>query len=213
MDLGEVIAKLRKQGIKYMAIVSGDGEAPTRLLSEQLGMDDYYAKVLPQEKADIVTRLQAKGKKVCFIGDGINDSIALKQADVSISLAGASTIAKDMAEIVLMDGHIGSINDLHDISKALDKSLKQSLALSIAPGMINLFGAFVLSFNTLTSLMVNASFGFFGASLARPSKNEVLHYSLLREGGGRTTQNFNSAASESRKQGTEEEIRHGIDHK
>jgi Cu2+-exporting ATPase len=171
-DIAEVIAKLRKQGIQYMAIVSGDSERPTRLLAEQLGMDGYFADVLPQQKADIVARLRAEGKKVCFIGDGINDSIALKHADVSISLAGANTIAKDMAEIVLMDGHIGAINDLHDISTALDKSLKQCLKLSIAPGVINLLGAFVLDFNTMASLLVNASFAVIGRRHVRPDKEK-----------------------------------------
>jgi Cu2+-exporting ATPase len=173
-DIAEVIAKLRKQGIQYMAIVSGDAERPTRMLAEQLGMDDYFADVLPQQKAEIVTRLRAEGKKVCFIGDGINDSIALRHADVSISLAGANTIAKDMAEIVLMDGHIGAINDLHDISTALDKNLKQCLKLSIAPGLINLLGAFVLDFNTLASLLVNASFAVVGARHVRPDKEKSL---------------------------------------
>ncbi len=171
-DMKEVIARLRQQGIRYMAIVSGDREIPTRLLAEELGMDGYFANILPQQKAEIVTMLQSQGRKVCFIGDGINDSLALKQADVSISLAGASTIAKDMAEIVLMDGNIGAINDLHDISSALDKNLKQSLQLSIAPGLINLLGAFVLQFNTLTSLLVNASFGIFGVIHTMPDKDE-----------------------------------------
>jgi heavy metal translocating P-type ATPase len=173
-DMTEVIARLRQQGIKYMAIVSGDRDIPTRLLADQLGMDGYFANVLPQKKAEIVTNLQNQGKKVCFIGDGINDSMALKQADVSISLAGANTIAKDMAEIVLMDGHIGSINELHEISRDLEKNLLKSLKLSIAPGFVNVLGAFMFQFNTLTSLLVNASFGFVAAFQALPPKDEAI---------------------------------------
>ena len=99
----EIIAGLRKRGIKHLAIISGDHETPTRKLAESLGMDRYFAQVLPQDKADYVEKLQKEGRKVCFVGDGINDSIALKKANVSISLRGASTIATDTANIVFME--------------------------------------------------------------------------------------------------------------
>ena len=188
LEMEDVISRLRLQGIQHMAIVSGDREMPTRMLAQQLGMDGYFANVLPQQKAKIVKMFQEKGKNVCFIGDGINDSIALKQADVSISLAGANTIAKDMAEIVIMDGHIGSINDLYDISTALDKNLKQSLELSIAPGLINLLGAFVFQFNTLASLLVNGSFGIIGARHNRPDKDEFILAPAQAKGKRKKTQ-------------------------
>jgi len=163
-EVEQVVAGLRQQGIRYMAIVSGDHESPTRALAEKLGMDAYFANVLPQQKAEIVEKLQAEGKVVCFVGDGINDSIALKQADVSISVAGASTIAKDMAEIVLMDGHLYEMNHLHDISTSLDRNLNKSLWFCIAPGVVNLFGAFVFKFTTLTSLLVNTGFAGLGVA-------------------------------------------------
>ena len=168
LDMAGLIARLRAQGIRHLAIVSGDSEAPTRLLAEQLGMDEYFAGVLPQDKAEIVRRLQAEGRKVCFVGDGINDAIALKHADVSVSLAGAHSIARDMAEIVLMDGHVGGLGHLHEISTQLERDLQQSLRYSLAPGGINLLGAFLLHFNTLTSLLVNATFGIAGAMNTLP---------------------------------------------
>jgi P-type E1-E2 ATPase len=177
-EIAEVVAHLRRQGIRYMAVVSGDRDAPTRLLADQLGMDGYFSSALPEQKAETVAMLQANGKKVCFVGDGINDSIALKQADVSISLAGANTIAKDMAEIIIMDGRFGSMARLHEISKTLDKNLRESLALSVAPGAINLLGAFLLDFNTLASLLVSGSFGIYGALRALPSKSPSALVSL-----------------------------------
>ena len=87
-EVKDIIAGLRKRGIKHIAIISGDHEAPTRKLAETLGMDRYFAQVLPADKADYVEKLQKEGCKVCFVGDGINDSIALKKANVSISLRG-----------------------------------------------------------------------------------------------------------------------------
>ncbi|SEH40858.1 heavy metal translocating P-type ATPase [Magnetospirillum fulvum] len=172
-EVEQVVAGLRQQGIGYMAIVSGDHDGPTRALAERLGMDAYFANVLPQQKAEIVTRLQDEGKVVCFVGDGINDSIALKQADVSISVAGASTIAKDMAEIVLMDGHLHEMNLLHDISSSLDRNLNKSLWFCIAPGVVNLFGTFVVKFTTLTSLLVNTSFAGIGMAAVSSTPDVV----------------------------------------
>ncbi|NBW86789.1 MAG: heavy metal translocating P-type ATPase, partial [Planctomycetia bacterium] len=72
-EVVEIVAGLRARGIKHLAIISGDHEAPTKRLAEQLGMDRYFAQVLPADKADYVEKLQAEGRKVCFVGDGIND--------------------------------------------------------------------------------------------------------------------------------------------
>lgn len=94
---------------------------------------------------------------------GLEPGLALKQANVSISVAGASTIAKDMADIVLMDGHLHAMNDLHEISTSLDEKLKRSLKFCIAPGVVNLLGAFVFKFDTLASLLVNSAFAAGGA--------------------------------------------------
>jgi soluble P-type ATPase len=101
-EVREMVAGLRQRGVDHLAIISGDHEGPTRKLAELLGMDRYFAEVLPADKANYVELLQKEGRTVCFVGDGINDSIALKKAEVSISLRGASTIATDTAQIVFM---------------------------------------------------------------------------------------------------------------
>ena len=85
----DLVCNLKAHGVDHLAIVSGDHKAPTKQLAKLLGMDDFFYEVLPQNKAKIVEDLQNQGRTVCFVGDGINDSMALKQADVSISLAGA----------------------------------------------------------------------------------------------------------------------------
>jgi len=113
-----IISGLRARGVNHMAIISGDHDQPTRRLAEHLGMDRYFAEVLPQDKARYVELLQKEGRTVCFIGDGINDSIALKKANVSISLRGASSIATDTAQIVFMEESLSRVCDLMDYSLA-----------------------------------------------------------------------------------------------
>ena len=142
-------------GIKHIAIISGDHEAPTRQLAESLGMDRYFAQVLPADKADYVARLQAEGRKVCFVGDGINDSIALKKADVSISLRGASSIATDTAQVVFLEGGLSRLCDLREIARDLDRNVNRSWSMILAPNLTNMIGVFTMGFGIMTSVVTN----------------------------------------------------------
>ena len=149
----QITSALREQGIE-MAIISGDTIRPTKKLAESLGIERYFAQVLPQDKASYVAQLQEEGKSVCFIGDGINDSIALKQANVSISLRGASSAATDTAGIILMDGTLNNLVALLDLAKELDQNLTSNTVLSILPGMICVGGVFFLHFGLVASIVV-----------------------------------------------------------
>jgi P-type E1-E2 ATPase len=154
-EVTEIIAGLRARGIKHIAIISGDHEAPTRKLATALGMDQYFAGVLPADKAKYVEQLQNEGKKVVFVGDGINDSIALKKANVSISLRGASSIATDTAHIVFMEESLSKLLDLMDISKELDSNIKRSWKLILVPNLLCIFGAFTMGFGVMASVVTN----------------------------------------------------------
>lgn len=154
-EVKDIIKGLRERGIKHLAIISGDHEAPTRKLAEELGMDRYFAQVLPADKAAYVEQLQAEGKKVCFVGDGINDSIALKKANVSISLRGATTIATDTAHIVFMEQGLGKLCDLRDIARRLDQNIQRSWGMILAPNIACVAGVFTLGFGVGASVLTN----------------------------------------------------------
>src|SRR4029077_5752130 len=151
----DIIAGLRERGIKHIAIISGDHEAPTRKLAESLGMDEYFAGVLPADKASYVERLQKQGRKVCFVGDGINDSIALKKSNVSISLRGASSIATDTAHIVFMEESLAKICELRDIARNLDQNVARSWTLILIPNLLCIAGAFTMGFGVMASVITN----------------------------------------------------------
>ncbi|HIE02418.1 MAG TPA: HAD family hydrolase, partial [Thiotrichaceae bacterium] len=153
-EVEQIITGLRQRGIQQIAIVSGDHKQPTQKLAETLGMDNYFYEVLPQDKASLVEQLQKAGHKVCFVGDGINDAIAMKKANVSISLRGASSIATDMAQVVLMDGTLSRLCDIFDISKQLNTNLEHSLLFWAGYGVFNLTAASLLRFGILKSTLV-----------------------------------------------------------
>ena len=154
-EVEQIVKGLRARGIKHMAIISGDHDAPTRRLAAQLGMDRYFAEVLPQHKGDYVQLLQKEGHRVCFVGDGINDSIALKKADVSISLRGASSIATDTAQVIFMQESLEKLCAFVDISRSLERNVKRSWHMILIPNGLCIAGVFMFGFNIWHSVMFN----------------------------------------------------------
>jgi Cu2+-exporting ATPase len=154
-EAAAVIAGLRARGAKHLAIISGDNERPTRKLAERLGMDRHFAEVLPQDKAKYVELLQKEGRTVCFIGDGVNDSIALKKANVSISLRGASSAATDTAQVVFMEESLLKLLELYDVSRDLHRNIGTSWALIVVPNALCIAGAFLAGFGVMHSMVFN----------------------------------------------------------
>jgi len=142
-----VIRQLRqRKNIKTMYIISGDQTAPTQKLAHDLGIEHYFAETLPEQKATLIEQLQAEGKSICFIGDGINDSIALKKAQVSISLKGASSVATDTAQIVLMDGKLNQLPLLFKMAEEFHHNINTGFMALLIPSLFGMGGALFLHF-------------------------------------------------------------------
>jgi Cu2+-exporting ATPase len=154
-EAAAVLQGLRARGAKQLVIISGDHAQPTRKLAERLGVDRYFAEVLPQDKGKYVELLQREGRTVCFIGDGVNDSIALKKANVSISLRGASSIATDTAQVVFMEDSLLKLVQLHDVSRDLHRNINTSWALILVPNLLCIAGAFLMNFGVMHSMIFN----------------------------------------------------------
>lgn len=149
----QVIRELKQRQLSIY-IISGDHELPTRQLANELGIEHYFADTLPENKADIIEKLQQEGKVVCFVGDGINDSIALKKANVSISLSGASTIATDTAQIVLMDASLNHLNQVFELANQLKSNLHVGLLTAVVPGLTIVGGVFLLNMGVIGALVI-----------------------------------------------------------
>ncbi len=162
-EAAQVINYLKHQGIKEIALISGDHEAPTKELSRQLGINRYFAGVLPHEKANYVKMLQAEGKKVMMVGDGINDSAALSYADIGVSLKGASTIAVDVADVIFMDGSLNKFGYLFEISNTLNQNVTRSFYLIAVPNTVCIIGALMGVFGLSSSLVLNNGFNLIAA--------------------------------------------------
>ena len=149
----EIINYVKAQGIS-VSIISGDHEQPTRQLANELGIEHYFSETLPDKKAELIAKLREDGKFVAYVGDGINDAIALKQANVSISLRGASSAATDTAQIILMDGDLTKLKSLFEISNFFEANMRTNYLTSIIPGAIILMGVFIFNMGLVGSMLI-----------------------------------------------------------
>lgn len=152
-EINQVVADLHARGLT-LYILSGDQEEPTRRLAATLGIDHYQANTLPEQKANFIETLQKRGRAVCFVGDGINDGIALKKANVSISLRGATTVATDTAQIVLMDATLQQLPALFRLADAFDATMYRSKLWAVAPGVFSIAGVFFFHFGFLSAATI-----------------------------------------------------------
>ncbi len=150
-EVSALLARLREHHITHLAVISGDQQAPTQRLADSLELDAAYGDVLPQDKAALVQDYQIRGRHVCFIGDGLNDAIAMKQANVSISLNSAAPIASETAQIVLTRDDLAPVGDLLPLAGQLQHRLRNNLALWIGFGVVNALAVPLLGFGPIQS--------------------------------------------------------------
>lgn len=115
----DAIAALHKCGISKVVMMTGDNKKTAKAVAKIVGVDEYYAEVLPEDKANFIRSEKAKGRKVIMIGDGVNDSPALSEADAGIAINTGAAIAKEIADITIASENLFEIVTLRKLSEAL----------------------------------------------------------------------------------------------
>ena len=157
-EAAAVVTSLKKAGISKVVMMTGDSERTASVIAKKVGVDEYYAEVLPEDKAAFVEKEKAKGRKVIMIGDGINDSPALSAANVGIAISDGAEIAREIADIMVGSDDLYQIVTLKYISNALMKRIKSNYRKIVGfnSGLIALGVAGVLP-PTTTALLHNGS--------------------------------------------------------
>lgn len=147
------VAKLKAAGLSVV-MLTGDHEKTAQAIAQEVGISEVISQVLPQDKASVVAQLQAQGRKVAMVGDGINDAPALTVADVGIAIGAGADIAVEAADVVLMTADLAALLRVFAISRETLKAIKQNLflafvynvlAIPVAMGLLYIFGGPLLN--------------------------------------------------------------------
>ena len=172
----KAIEELHKQGIEVW-MLTGDQPEAAREVARQVGIAHYKAGVLPQEKATFIKELQAQGKKVAMVGDGINDSAALAQADLSIAMGHGSDIAMDTAMVTILSSDLLKISETIRLSQLTVRTIRQNLFWAFIYNLIGVpIAAGVLY--PVNGFLLNPMIG--GAAMAFSSVSVVTNSLRLR---------------------------------
>lgn len=172
-DAAKTIQKLRTLGVKNFYMLTGDAENAAAHIAEQLHLTGYRSQVLPEEKADFLKTIKAEDSTVIMVGDGINDSVALSQADVGISMHKGADLAREISDIAIGKDDLSSLADLILLARALQERTRQDyrFILSFNSLLIGL-GLFGILSNTGSAFLHNAST--VGTALANMKRYRVL---------------------------------------
>jgi len=151
-----LIGKLRSRGIKKLVMLTGDNERAAKAISDELGLDGFYAELMPEDKVRILTELQGAGGKVAMVGDGINDAPALAAADLGIAMGGGGTdVAIETADVVLISSELGKLSYAIGLARATVGNMKQNIYFALLVAALLLAGVLVKTVNLSFGMLVH----------------------------------------------------------
>lgn len=134
------LARLRKAGVKNLVMLTGDNEQTAAAIAREVGITEFHANLLPAEKVDYLKTYQAKGQKVAFIGDGINDSPSLALADIGIAMGSGTDVAIETSDIVLMQSTLSEVVYADYLTKATARNTVQNIVIAVGTVALLLLG-------------------------------------------------------------------------
>lgn len=141
-DAKDGISRLKAMGIADIIMLTGDNASTASAIATQLGITDYRAELLPEDKLTVIRELQCKGRTVTFVGDGINDSPALAAADTGIAMGSGTDVAIDNSDVVLIKSDLKSLVRSLKLSKKTVRTLYENIAIAVGTVILLLIGLF-----------------------------------------------------------------------
>lgn len=155
-EAAEMVAKLRKNGIQEIIMISGDASVTANTIAAEAGIHKVYARMLPEDKLNKIQELKEKGHRVAMVGDGINDAPALAIADIGIAMGAAGTdLAIETADIALMSDKLMNIPEALNISSLTLKNIRQNVVFALATVALLLAGVFMGSVHMASGMLIH----------------------------------------------------------
>jgi P-type E1-E2 ATPase len=140
-DAAATVARLRELGVERVILITGDRRPKAEALAASLGLDEVHAEMRPEEKAGVIARLQEAGRKVAFVGDGVNDGPALAQAEVGIALPRGADIARATADVLLLDDRLSGVAEAREVATRTMRLIRSNFNLAVGINTAILAGA------------------------------------------------------------------------
>ena len=172
-EAADAVRALKAAGIKHVVMMTGDSERTAAAIAKRVGVDEYYAEVLPEDKANYIEKCRARGSKVIMVGDGINDSPALSAADAGVAISDGAEIAREIADITVAADDLYQLVILKNLSNLLMKRIHRNYRVIVGfnTGLIGLGVAGILQ-PTTSALLHNTSTLLISLNNMKPLLNE-----------------------------------------
>lgn len=155
-DARSLVAGLKSRGIKKVVMLTGDNQRAARAISDEIGLDDYFSELLPEDKVRVLGELQKKYGRVAMVGDGINDAPALASADLGIAIGGVGNdVAMETADVVLKSAEIRKLLYAIGLSRATVRNMKQNISFAILVAALLLAGVLIKTVNLSFGMLVH----------------------------------------------------------
>jgi len=136
------LRKLKRLGVKHLVVLSGDNQGTVDLVSKELGLTEAHGHMLPQDKASYIKKLQAEGRTVAFVGDGVNDSPSLALAHIGIAMGSGTDVAIETSDVVLMNSDFSRLPHALGLAKATANNMRQNIAIAVGVVLVLLASVF-----------------------------------------------------------------------
>lgn len=136
------LRKLKRLGVKHLVVLSGDNQGTVDLVSKELGLTEAHGHMLPEDKASYIKKLQAEGRTVAFVGDGVNDSPSLALAHIGIAMGSGTDVAIETSDVVLMNSDFSRLPHALGLAKATANNMRQNIAIAVGVVLVLLASVF-----------------------------------------------------------------------
>ncbi len=155
-DAKEALAQMRENGIKKIVMLTGDNKHTAEAVATELGLDEFHAELLPENKVEYVKQLKSSGHVVAMAGDGINDAPAIATADIGLAMGdGGTDISMETADVVLMADKLMQFSHAYSLSKATTRNMKQNMFIAVGVVVILLGGVLMGSVHLASGMFIH----------------------------------------------------------
>jgi Cd2+/Zn2+-exporting ATPase len=155
-DAAKALAQMRENGVKKIVMLTGDNRHTAEIVANELGLDEFYAELLPENKVEFIKKLKSEGYTVAMAGDGVNDAPAIAAADIGLAMGeGGTDVSMETADVVLMADKLSQLSHAYSLAKATTRNVRQNTLLAVAVVFVLLIGVLIGNIHLASGMFIH----------------------------------------------------------